>query len=183
MKLKYFLKGFGAGVLFATIILSIALLFRPEQKRELTDAEIIVRARELGMEMAGDGDDGTTEAVQDETESVTEKPEETAASKDSREEETSGREAVSEAETEFRETPDSSADSDNTKVVIEIAKGMNAETVSRILQEAEVVESASDLSYYLMLKGKTRIIRAGTFEFTRGMSFEDIEKAICVPEE
>lgn len=183
MKLKYFLKGFGFGVLFATIILSIALLFRPEQKRELTDTEIMARARELGMETTGAEKEEITSAVSEETEPLPEKTEETETPLSIKDEEMTGNETAAGLGTEVQETTDSSASTDNAKVVIEIAKGMNAETVSRLLQEAEVVESASELSYYLMLQGKTRLIRAGTYEFRRGMSFEDIARVICATEE
>lgn len=50
MKLKYYLKGFGVGVLFSTVILSISLMLN-QQQTGLTDEQIMARARELGMEM------------------------------------------------------------------------------------------------------------------------------------
>lgn len=45
MKLKYYLRGLGIGIVGTTLILSIAFY----QKREMSDAEIIKRATELGM--------------------------------------------------------------------------------------------------------------------------------------
>lgn len=53
MKLKYYLRGLGAGILVSTIILSTAL--GTKTKVELTDDEIIERAQALGMEMKSSG--------------------------------------------------------------------------------------------------------------------------------
>ena len=46
MKLKYYLRGVGIGLIFAAIVMGIAL---SKRGRELTDAEIMERARKLGM--------------------------------------------------------------------------------------------------------------------------------------
>ena len=46
MKLKYYLRGIGIGVIVTTLILMIAY---GQHKVELTDAEIIRRAEALGM--------------------------------------------------------------------------------------------------------------------------------------
>lgn len=47
MKLKYYLRGVGAGILFAVVILSVS--YRVSSKTQLSDAEVIKRAEELGM--------------------------------------------------------------------------------------------------------------------------------------
>ena len=66
MKLKYYLKGFGVGVLFATVILSVSFMFRSAGKAGMTDEEVILRARELGMEIM-------TAAASEETSGLPEK--------------------------------------------------------------------------------------------------------------
>ena len=48
MKLKYYLRGLGIGIFATVIILTIASLGK---KKDLTDEEIIARAKELGMVM------------------------------------------------------------------------------------------------------------------------------------
>ncbi|MDD7178619.1 MAG: hypothetical protein SPG09_12580, partial [Lachnospiraceae bacterium] len=52
MKLKYYLRGIGIGMIVTTIILMIAFAVHKEQP--LTDDEIRARALELGMVMAED---------------------------------------------------------------------------------------------------------------------------------
>ena len=51
MKLKYYLRGLGIGIIITSIILMIA---SSGSKTEMTDAEIIKRAEELGMVMKED---------------------------------------------------------------------------------------------------------------------------------
>ena len=45
MKFKYYLRGLGIGILISTIILSISFAMK---KNDLSDDEIIARAKELG---------------------------------------------------------------------------------------------------------------------------------------
>ena len=56
MRLKYYLRGIGVGVIFATLLLSISFYFGRDNlhKKELTDEEIIAKAEELGMIMPED---------------------------------------------------------------------------------------------------------------------------------
>ena len=53
MKLKYYLRGIGIGIIMTTIILMIAFSIHKQQL--LTDDEILKRAGELGMVMAQEG--------------------------------------------------------------------------------------------------------------------------------
>ena len=57
MKLKYFLRGFGTGVLFATIVLFIAYSYR------MSDSQIKEKAKELGMVYAGSTESEGSEAT------------------------------------------------------------------------------------------------------------------------
>ena len=50
MKLKYYLRGLGVGIICTAILMGIAL--SGNKKEKLTDTEIIERARLLGMVMA-----------------------------------------------------------------------------------------------------------------------------------
>lgn len=52
MKLKYYLRGLAVGILVTTIILAISF---SQTKRELSDQEVINRAKQLGMVMADSG--------------------------------------------------------------------------------------------------------------------------------
>lgn len=56
MRLKYYLRGMGIGITFATLILTLSFYFGKDYlvKDELTDEEIIEKATELGMTMPED---------------------------------------------------------------------------------------------------------------------------------
>ncbi len=49
MKLKYFLRGFGLGILFTTIMLAISFYLKASDGSVMTDAQIIEQAKKLGM--------------------------------------------------------------------------------------------------------------------------------------
>ena len=61
MKLKYYLRGLGVGIICTAILMGIAL--SGNKKEKLTDTEIIERARLLGMVMAEEAqDEGSQDA-------------------------------------------------------------------------------------------------------------------------
>ncbi len=69
MKLKYYLRGLGIGIICTAIIMGIAL--SGNKKETLTDAEIIERAKLLGMVM----EEGTKESSEQEPEDKQKEPE------------------------------------------------------------------------------------------------------------
>ncbi len=63
MKLKYYLRGLGIGIIVTTVILMISF---PGKEEKLTDEEIIARAKQLGMVMPEeDTPDGTNASGDD----------------------------------------------------------------------------------------------------------------------
>ena len=65
MKLKYYLRGLAVGILVTTIILAISF---SQTKKELSDQEVINRAKQLGMVMA---DSGKIEDYREDTQTET----------------------------------------------------------------------------------------------------------------
>ena len=112
MKFKYYLKGIGMGIIVTTIVLSVSFAMH---EPNLSDAEIIERAKEIGMIMPesesngglfGSQDDSDTES-EDESESErmtqteSQKDSELEAETDSEYEIESGTELESETESEL----------------------------------------------------------------------------------
>lgn len=60
MKIKYYLRGLGIGIILTTIILSIG-----SKKEALSDTEIISQARELGMVMKEETEDNLKQILED----------------------------------------------------------------------------------------------------------------------
>lgn len=186
MKLKYYLSGFGAGVLFATILLAFSFAIHSNKNTGMTDTEIIARAKELGMEMPNKPEQ--IETVPEETTSALEEttmPEETSSLETISVEETPEMTTIEEnpiTEKITEQIPEAIIDSDiieETKIVIEISSGMTSEDVAKRLAEVGVVEDYVELNQYLLQEGVAKLIQIGAYEFTKGMSFEDIKYTIC----
>ena len=162
MKLRYYLRGLGIGILMTVVILTIAGL----GKDTMTDEEIKDRAKELGMVEStvlsgmhtpnpGEGTEETTEPK------PSDMPKETDVSNPTEEPE---EEATSAPEGEI--------------VTIVIAAGDSSVSVSKDLEAAGLVESASAYDKYLCDNGYDRRIRTGTHQIPAGASEEEIARII-----
>lgn len=185
MKLKYFLRGLGAGVLFATIIMLAGYL--TSDKFKLSDKEIKDRAKKLGMIEAtvtdsSVSDDSDTEAITTEltteatTEEVTtEAPTAETATEEVTTEEASTEEPTTEATTEAA-TDEEVPQSTIGKKSITITSGMDSETVSKLLAREGIIKDAAAYDAFLNQKGYSTKLEVGTFYFDEGMSDEEIAK-------
>lgn len=196
MKLKSYLRGLGLGIIVTTIILVIAFKARG---REMTDIEIISRAQQLGMvetslfdssdkeEMGTAGQQIQTESsgegmTEPESTNEPETPSETASveSEPSTQEETT---TVKETESVTEETTTEQITTQETTTASEIVTILfenitSADKASKLLLEAGIIQNVEEFNQYLSDNGYARRIGEGTFEFRRGMSFEEIAKII-----
>ena len=165
MKLKYYLRGLGIGMIVTALILGISFSHRQGQET-LTDDQIRERAEQLGMV---DSSELTLAALQN---SVQQQAQESTA-----ETETG---AVSETTAEPETTvPETIAESEVLQAVtITVKKGASSGSVSSQLQEAGLVEDAKAFDKYLCNNGYSRSINPGTYEIVPGTSEEDIAKII-----
>lgn len=137
MKLKYYLRGLGIGILVSTIILTISFAGK---KNDLSDAEVIARAKELGMVMEYDKKSDTIPKGTEQTNIPEETETQTKAEPDTQEvqkpENTEIQtEKTDESQTEKTEEP-------QTEVQTEQASGpeTEAQTEKAGEQQAEVQE-------------------------------------------
>lgn len=174
MRFKYFLRGLGVGIVFASLI--FFMVYKENATPKMSDKQIIERAKELGMVEEGSsiGDilhtSATSEASENkETESTTEKAteEEKKTTKSTTEQTT---EATTENTTETTE-----------KVSITIERGATSYTVCQKLQELGIVKDAAEYDNYLIENGYASRIRVGTHELTKGMDYHAIAEAISDP--
>lgn len=96
MRLKYFLRGLGIGIVVTTIILAIS----HNAGRRMSDSEVIERAKELGMAYTTAAQENSTESAADTTEPETDTTEPVTTGQES----PTDTEAGSTAETESSET-------------------------------------------------------------------------------
>lgn len=194
MKIKYYLRGLGTGIIFTAIVLMIIYSYRT------TDSKTIERARELGMIMPEEaskqavkdkekntGNNSTgdlsseenTENNEDENTSGSEgnsdTPEQTSQNNGG-EENTTVEPVTSEPPTEEPTTENQT--NAGREITFTISGGMYSETVSQRLNELGVIDDAAGFNRYLVENGYAGKIRIGTYTFTTGMSYADVAAII-----
>lgn len=219
MKLKTYLRGLGIGIIVTTIVMAIALGGR---KETLSDEEIVIRAKQLGMvegKEKGDGNEeipeggaeitessdagaAKTEGEQENAESEAgnggepENNAETEAGKEAEPQSStaSGEENGQEPDQTEAEAPEEEADaagaenrsdaSDDGGVIagemvsISIVNGEDSATVSKRLEELDLVVSAAQFDRFLCDNGYAKRISPGSYEIAIGSSEETIAKII-----
>lgn len=203
MKLKYYLRGLGIGMIVTALILGISFSNRQDQTSQImTDDQIRERAAELGMvdsseltlaalqnseKQPTEGTPEETTQTQEqnniETEPETTVPAETQATVEP--ETTQEPEATAEPEPEKTAGPETTAEPEVTEapqrtqtVSITIQRGDDSGSASRRLYEAGLVENAKAFDNYLCNNGYSRSINPGTYEIAPGTSEEEIAKII-----
>lgn len=178
MKLKYYLRGLGIGILVTAVIMGIA-----SGKRQMTDEEVRARAKELGMVestvLSHIADMTQPDGTEPENKEVDESepaamPEESEAADALDESEP----APMPEESEPEDTPKENDPAESTPVVIVIKSGQSSVSVSKMLAEAGLVKDATAYDKYLCENGYDKKIQTGTYELTAGASEEEIARII-----
>lgn len=202
MKLRYYLRGLGIGIIVTALIMGIAA----EDARPLTDAEIRAAAQQLGM-VEGDSlrlsdIQQSSVPVEDEGEPEETVPEESGAGPESGSEEAlpedvpeeneetpedgnvdSARgdvleEENSEGGTQATEENANGALPEGGAVTITVEAGSGSRTVCNQLAEAGLIEDAAAFDRYLIENGYSKRICVGTYEIEPGTDEEQIAKII-----
>lgn len=173
MKRKYYLRGIGVGILFATLVLMTA--YQIFGGKTMSDEAVIKRAEELGMVP------GTSALEQ------LEKPADTSATEDTTNTSATGTDesnaqATTAATTEAASTEGTTegttqAPTDKT-VTITIVSGMNSWNVATILRDQGVITDALDFDSYLEQQGYSAKIATGEYEIPMDADYEAIAKII-----
>ena len=208
MKLKYYLRGLGIGILVTTVILSLAGVGR----KNMTDEEVVKRAKELGMvesTLLSDLPDQTkTDEVRPTEPEISLQPEtsEPEAGPESEESASTPETPVAPEETPEapeetpvapEETPEASKETPvapeetpvspedgnpdipaGETVTLVIGRGESSTTVSKNLKKAGIVEDAAAFDRFLCNNGYDKKIITGTYEIPYGASEEEIAKII-----
>ncbi len=195
MKLKYYLRGLGIGIIVTAVIMGVSSGHR---KETLSDREIKERAAALGMVEQGNlladlETPSESPIVEEEPPQDKETPEATPVTTPTEEEDvvqpemTPTEEPTKESEEIQEETPGESLpepgaeleeftdegeeNTDNTpeeNITIQILSGEGSYAVCRKLEEAGLIASASDFDEYLYTNGYDRKIRIGSYQVPVG---------------
>lgn len=205
MKLKYYLRGLGIGIVVTALLMGYSNKNRAaEPKAEVATEET---AGDLLADRNGEAtteeviEQSTVENVTVETDSAETSEEESSQEETASELESSTQEAetitetesVTETETESVQTEETTdkkeqtqssmeADAGNallqTTIEINIVRGDDSGTVARKLQNAGMVESATEYDAYLMQHGYDKKIRVGKVEIPVDATWQEIAEYI-----
>jgi hypothetical protein len=189
VKFKYYLRGCGFGILLAVIVLVVALHNRGGV---MTDEKVIARAQELGMVMPGDTEEGVTETEQPAATELDEKPEsETGAAQQTGAENLSEKSAGTASEISSERASentgtsseaqkpetDGTSDTDGT-IEIEVSNGDACRQVAEKLYDNGLVDDAEEFRLFMANKGYDNQIYVGTYQFQRGMTYDEIAETL-----
>jgi len=175
VKLKYYLRGLGIGIIITTLVLMITYSGR---RTEITDAEIIARAEALGMVMKEDPLFSNSELHKD-TETVdsemmngqdTEKQPE-VETENVPETET---EIATENETENTVVPETEATPPGDTYRLVIPAGSYPRLICNELQDNGVIEDAAALRKYLADVGYATSISVGEYDIPYGATNDEV---------
>lgn len=182
MKLKYYLRGLGIGILITVIVMTLASL---GQKKELTDEEIIARAEELGMvkqEKTGSILDSFPDSAPEEGQDLPEDdsgvgngPGEDPPSSSSPED---GDETGGENGNLQDSAADQPQDPQRPLVAVDVGAGEYSDRISKKLLELGLIDDAEAFNHYLVESGRDDLIAAGTHLIPQGASYEEISKIL-----
>lgn len=187
MKKKYFVRGLGIGIIFGALIMLAAYL--TSGKGSLSDEEVMKRAQELGMVKKSEyvldsevtSEETTTEAVTTEASVATEKATEEATTEAPGTTERATEEAATEAATTEKATTEAATTEQTdakTKATITVSGGMSSETISSLLENAGLVDSASKFNSFLVQNGYDKKLETGSFDISGGMTYEEIARIL-----
>lgn len=173
MKLKYYLRGLGIGILVTAAILTIVY----HTKGSMSDSQIMKRAAQLGMVMTSTEEDTlfaqTTQADTTIEETGTISVEETTTVVETTE-------AVTEAPTEKPTEAPTKAPTEPAaaEAVLTISPGMYSESVSAELVRLGIITNQKEFNSYLVNNGYAERIQTGDFKIKADMSYDEIARII-----
>ena len=192
MKLKYYLRGLGIGILVTAVIMGVT---QGSRKETLSDREIRERAAALGMVEPGnslaDLEAAETPAATEipeatETPAATEAPAATetpaATEAPAATETPAATEASAATETPemtVRPTQKPAEEEEGSSYTFEIQAGDSSYQVAYRLQQAGLVADARDFDNYLCSKEYDRKLKTGSYEIPETATEEEISEILC----
>ena len=162
MKLKYYLRGLGIGIIVTTIILVSCFSM---QKPKMTDAQIIEKASQLGMIMPEQDSAVVIETETTEPEETQQKNEQQVATEEIQQETEQQTEVPKEQETE---------EAQQEPFTLVVNRGDVCRTMCENLAANGVIDDSEGLRKYLSVVGYASFISAGTYQIPYHASYEEI---------
>ena len=184
MKLKYYLRGLGTGILFATIILFISYSYK------MSDKQIKEKALELGMvypdtEETSSSEVSSDDLVADDTtlneQSTEEQTTNQVSSEEKSSEENTTKEETTQETTKKEETTEETTTKNNTPqktYELTVTSRTTSIDVSNKLESVGIIDDADKFNDYLCDNGYSSRIQNGTFTVNSNMSYKELAEFI-----
>ncbi|MCI8992307.1 MAG: hypothetical protein HFG80_06215 [Eubacterium sp.] len=199
MKLKYYLRGLGIGIIIAVVIMIIAFRIHGS---EMSDQQVIERAQELGMVIPENGavadlrdkqqaeekenaaDDGGTDADQNDAGNK-DKPGDNNTDAGNNAAGNDGSDAENAAEVKSNTNDDSNADASQAGqyVTFIVSGGEYSDKISQNLQTSGLIDDAESFNKWLQETDYDNFIQPGTFQIPVGSTWDEIAVILTTKEE
>lgn len=179
MKLKYYLRGLAVGIIVTTVILAIVSGHSGEN---MSDADVIARAKQLGMVMSNSqtidkNNLFSTENTEDTEDSAT--AEDSATTENSTTTENSQETQETKDESQQPETGGTDASAEQPQYVeVIIAPGEYCRAVSEDLASKGLVSDSESFRKYMFDAKYDELISSGVYQIPVGASYEEIGKIL-----
>ncbi|NLJ96311.1 MAG: endolytic transglycosylase MltG [Clostridiales bacterium] len=165
MKLKYYMRGLGIGIIVTTVVLSIA-----NKKVKLSDAEIITQARELGMVMKEEANDDNLKQV---LEKSLDKDDDIIDTQDDRSDDNHEDEMIVEKDSQnWTEEVATEDTKDNELTAEDTAGDETRDNADSVIAGEETLEEGEDTLEQVTTEGTI------TFTIIRGMSSRQVSELL-----
>lgn len=169
MRLKYYLRGLGLGIIFAVIIMMIGF---HDNKQSMSDTEIIEKAKTLGMVEAKN----ISGTVADEYNSEKNDSSATNSDASSQKAETEQDSQMQDSQTAQEDTQQETVEPQDavTTYTISVTSQDTCRTIAEKLKALNLVDDAEQFRIYMGQKGADHFIADGEHIIPQGASYDDI---------
>ncbi len=190
MKIKYYLRGLGTGIIVTAIILTISNSIRNNEERMKqisgqmpstaqyqTDAGTVRETEKAQVQPSdkANQEPATRNSEQPSTQATSEHPSSTQPSTQAASTQAA---SVSEGKSEPAVEKTSESSTSASEITISFRSVNSSETAAQLLEDAGLVANWREFNTFLMNNGYDRKISNGTFTFNGKESFEELAKII-----
>lgn len=197
MKLKYYLRGMGIGIMITTLILIIAFSIhkndtvQQEEPKQEAASKTVAEAQnstQIPMDTETETEPATEQnnAEQTDTQKTTEKQKEnetsvvSASTEEKESEEKASEEKASEQKTSETKSSEEKISEKNTpaaateKVRFEVGGGEYSDVICKRLLQAGLIDDADAFNKFLIKKDYDNLILPGVYDIPKGATYEEI---------
>lgn len=195
MKLKYYLRGMGIGIMITTLILIIAFSIhkndtvqQEEPKQEAASKTVAEAQNSTQIPMDTETESATEQnnAEQTDTQKTTEKQKEnetsvvSASTEEKESEKKESEEKASEQKTSETKSSEEKISEKNTpaaateKVRFEVGGGEYSDVICKRLLQAGLIDDADAFNKFLIQKDYDNLILPGVYDIPKGATYEEI---------